>query len=64
MFNTASEVNGGEYAESLDTQHCGVTVKLQLLVGSWDIHLQVKYWTVIILNNNDRTIYRRCICKS
>ncbi len=37
MFNTASEVNGGEYAESLDTLYCGMTVKLQLLVGSWDI---------------------------
>ena len=67
MFNTASEVNGGEYVESLDTQHCGMSVKLQLLVGSWDIHPQVKYWTVIIiilLNNNDRKIYRICVCKS
>ena len=47
MFNIASEVNGGDYAESLDTRHCGMSVKLQLLVGSWDIDLQVKYWTVI-----------------
>ncbi len=45
MFNTASEVNGGEYAESLESRHCGMTVKLQLLVGSWDIH-QVKQQTI------------------
>ncbi len=37
MFNTASVVNGGDYADVMDTRHCGMTVKLQLLVGSWDI---------------------------
>ena len=42
MFNTASEVNGGEYADGMDTRHCGMSVKLQLLVSSWDIDLQVK----------------------
>ena len=37
MSNTASEVYGGEYADGMDTLNCGMTVKLQLLVGSWDI---------------------------
>ena len=37
MFNTASEVNGGEYADGMESRHCGMTVKLQLLVDSWDI---------------------------
>ncbi len=37
MFNIASEVNGREYADGMDTQHCGMTVKLQLLVDSWDM---------------------------
>ena len=48
MFNTASEVNGGEYAERMESRHCGMSVKLQSFVGSWDIHLQVKYWTVAL----------------
>ncbi len=37
MFNTASKVNGGEYADGVESLYCGMTVKLQLLVGSWGI---------------------------
>ena len=66
MFSTASEENGGEYADGVDTRYCGMTVKLQLLVDSWDIHLQVKYWSMqdCVINSNNGTIYRRCVCKS
>ena len=32
-------------------------MKLQLLVGSWDIHLQVKYWTVISITTVQFTGY-------
>ena len=55
MFNTASEVNGGEYADGMESRHCGMSVKLQLLVGSWDIDLQVKQHTIFYhANDNSR----------